>query len=104
MTYTLFLDDERFPADETNVIARSFNDATEYVIEHGTPTHVCFDHDLGHGKTGYDFAHWLIDRDLDGFGFTESFSVHSHNPIGAANIRMAMESYMRQQMTQKSNG
>ena len=104
MTYTLFLDDERHPTDHTNVIVRSFNDATEYVMTHGTPGHVCFDHDLGFGKTGYDFAHWLIDRDLDGFGFPETFSVHSQNPIGAANIRMAMESYMRHPMSQKSNG
>ncbi len=95
MTYTLFLDDERFPADETNVVVRSFDEAREYIYKHGTPKHVCFDHDLGYGPNGYHFALWLTDRDLDGFGFPESYSVHSQNPVGAANIKSVMDSYMK---------
>lgn len=94
MTYTLFLDDERFPTDETNVIVRSFDEATAYVTKHGTPNHVCFDHDLGSGRNGYHFALWLTERDLDGFGFPESYSVHSQNPVGAANIKSVMDKYM----------
>lgn len=86
MTYTLFLDDERFPTDENSVIVRTFNEAVDYVNKNGTPKHVDFDHDLGFGRTGYHFAMWLCERALDGEGFPESYDVHSQNPIGRKKI------------------
>ena len=95
MTYTLFIDDERFPVSAESVIVRSFDKAVEYVETNGTPVHVDFDHDLGDGKTGHDFAKWLVDRALDGHGFPESYAVHSQNPIGAQNIRATMDAYLR---------
>lgn len=86
MTYTLFLDDERCPTDDSSVIVRSYNEAVAYVREHGTPDHVDFDHDLGEGRSGYDFAVWLCDRALDGGGFPATYDVHSQNPIGKRKI------------------
>lgn len=111
MTY-LFIDDERNPTDVTWVtgfdahapwaVVRSYDDAVQWVKDHGCPTNVSFDHDLGMNgnttaKTGYDFATWLVDYDIDnnvmpaGFQFT----VHSMNPIGAKNIKFLMENYLK---------
>lgn len=95
--YKLFLDDERFPADydEEWVIARSFEDAVWYVTARGVPRWVAFDHDLGAGKTGYDFAKWFGDyvsnEDNGGLPYDFNYSVHSMNPVGAKNIRDYME-------------
>jgi hypothetical protein len=77
MTWTLFLDDVRFPSDVsydygsyTNiVICRSMDDAVWAVKRYGLPTFISFDHDLadqhyiiGDGeKTGYTFAKWFCD-------------------------------------------
>lgn len=87
MPYTLFLDDERFPTDDESVVVRSFNEAVDYVKRNGPPEHIDFDHDLGNGRNGYDFAVWLCDRYLDGEGsFPISYAVHSQNPIGRRKI------------------
>jgi hypothetical protein len=95
MSYTIFLDDERFPVSDSSVILRSFDDAVAHVISNGVPDHVDFDHDLGEGRNGHDFAKWLVDRALDGYGFPKSYAVHSQNPIGASNIRATMDAYWR---------
>lgn len=94
-SYTLFIDDERLPVAEDDVIVRSVEEAKAYVIAHGVPHHVNFDHDLGDGPSGYDFACWLVERDLDGHGFPESWAVHSQNPIGASNILGVMDRYQK---------
>ena len=122
MKYKLFLDDLRYPDDHTDWrVARNYHDAQWYVKTYGLPYHVSFDHDLadvhydntdyGHDDgfmdapltgvpyefTGYDFAKWFcnycLDNDLDLSGFT--FTVHSANPVGAKNIQMYMDNFMR---------
>lgn len=115
----LFLDDERMPKDVTWVliggvghwgadwnIVRSYDEAIAWVTEHGFPDVISFDHDLGRmhyandysdGKTGYDFAKWLVEYDIctktmpNNFRFT----VHSMNPIGSENIRSLLSNYIR---------
>ena len=53
MAYALYLDDIRTPWYDSApdgspwVICRNSIDASKYVIDHGMPTHVAFDHDLG---------------------------------------------------------
>ena len=110
MTYTLFLDDIRFPEDvkyaygryQNVIICRSFDDAVWTVKHHGIPHFISFDHDLadalyilGDGeKTGYTFAKWFCDWVTDNcidLPARFDFHVHSMNPVGAENIR----SYMR---------
>lgn len=100
MPYRLFLDDIRDPPRDGGewVIARSFEEAVAIVTEHGYPTFISFDHDLGDNvPTGKDFANWLVELDLaegsmpDDFGFY----VHSANPTGAENIRGHLEQYVR---------
>lgn len=99
-TYSLFLDDERFPPDDGRdwKIARSYDEAIQIVTDHGWPAHISFDHDLGDGvPTGYDLAKWLVDADLDGIGVFDglTWAIHSQNPVGAANITGLFESYLQ---------
>lgn len=113
MTYTLFLDDIRFPEDvkypyglySNVIVCRSFDDAVWTVKHHGAPRFISFDHDLadvhyiiGDGeKTGYTFAKWfcdwVIDNDVD-LGPRFDFYVHSMNPVGAENIRSYMRNFL----------
>lgn len=105
----LFLDDERFPEDIRWVtiadpsaynaqweIVRSFEQAACWVSDNGFPDVVSFDHDLGTGPSGYDFALWLIDLDLDCGLMPVDFqyTVHSMNPVGAEKIRCLMDQYI----------
>lgn len=115
----LFLDDERMPGDVTWVIiggvgswgtdwqiVRSLQEAKEWVTKNGFPDVISFDHDLGinhyvgdysDGNTGYDFAKWLIEYDIDTGTMPSDFkfTVHSKNPIGSENIRSILENYIR---------
>jgi hypothetical protein len=112
--YNLFLDDERNPGDVTWirlpsvewVIVRSYEEAVNYVKKHGFMKIASFDHDLGmdhyagnydDGQTGYDFAKWLIEYDMDTNSMPENFKfiVHSMNPIGGENIRNLLGGYLR---------
>ena len=98
MAYKLFIDDERFPIDDSWVIVRSYDAAISYIKEHGMPGFISFDHDLGDNSlTGYDVAKWLVEADLDGIILINKdfpYYVHSANPIGAANIRGLLDSYL----------
>lgn len=97
----LYLDDLR-PVPSGWAVARSFDDAVAYVETHGVPSMISFDHDLGEAEgvllpTGYDFAKWLVERDLDRPGFIPAdfqFTVHSANPVGARNITGYLEGYL----------
>jgi hypothetical protein len=119
----LFLDDERVPSDVTWVniarttewvIVRSNDAAVTWVLENGFPDIISFDHDLGYEafdtnengiiivtdatetKSGYDFAKWLVEYDMETglmpANFT--FTVHSMNPIGAKNIQFLLDNYI----------
>jgi hypothetical protein len=100
----LYLDDIREPKGNNYKVVRSFKEAVEYIQEFGIPSHISFDHDLGcdeNGKvfyTGYDFAKYLINCDLDHtvtFPNDFTFNVHSANPIGKQNIENILNSYLK---------
>jgi hypothetical protein len=99
MNYALFLDDIRFPPEKgTWVIARNFAQAVNIVLKNGYPKFISFDHDLGDDSpTGYDFAKWLVERDLDVHDMPKdfSFTVHSANPVGAQNIANVLNRYLQ---------
>lgn len=93
--FNLYLDDERFPrTDKTWTIARSFDHARDLVLERGIPDYISFDHDLGKGKSGYDFAKWLMDymseQNLK-LPARFKYNVHSANPVGVRNIVAIMD-------------
>lgn len=112
--YKLFLDDLRVPrmiylsdyldefANNDWIIAKSFDEAVKIVEENGCPEYISFDNDLGEGKTGYDFAKWIVEEAIyrqqenkekwipDNF----KYYVHSQNPVGKHNIFCLMENYI----------
>jgi hypothetical protein len=100
----LFLDDLRDPPNDGRrwAVARSCAEARKMVMNSGSsPFLVSFDHDLGDDgepeETGYTFAKWLVEQDLDRPGFLHSgfsYRVHSANPIGAENIRRLLDNYL----------
>lgn len=91
MTWKLFIDDERNPVDQGWVIARSSEEAIQAVSTTGSlPNEIAFDHDLGGDDTSMRFLTWMSIVVLDGiYAIPPDFvwSVHSQNPVGAANIR-----------------
>lgn len=116
MTWTLFLDDIRFPEQvlpsgeslNTIVICRNMDDAVWNVKQRGLPQKIYFDHDLAHEhyiigsgeKTGYDFAKWFVDfvrQNQLKLPKDFRYVIHSMNPVGAQRIRDCMEDFFRQQ-------
>lgn len=100
LNYMMFLDDERFPPDngEVWIVVRNMAQAVACVRMSGLPLLVSFDHDLGENeRTGYDFAKWLIESDLDGIFSIENmqWTVHSQNPVGAKNIEKILENFYK---------
>ena len=99
----MFLDDIRVPKNDYDVIVRSFEEAINFVKENGIPTYISFDHDLGCDeignilKSGYDFAKWLVDMDIENihkFPNNFTFDIHSANPIGKNNIKSILNNYL----------
>lgn len=88
-TYKLFIDDERWPVKPDWIIARSSHDCKCAILYYGMPNEISFDHDLGGDDTSINFINWLTDRLISGEsvlppGFV--YTIHSANPVGAANI------------------
>jgi hypothetical protein len=124
--YSLFLDDERQPKSVTWVklplvdwvIVRNYDEFVKVVTERGLPNVVSFDHDLSfehypfnandvgemrnipyqiyNEKTGYHVVKWLIEYCRERTLKFPTYYVHSMNPVGRANIRNAIEDYIRQ--------
>ena len=67
----LFLDDLRTPPDNTWDVVRSYDEAIEFVMTHGVPNVISFDHDLGTEESGYDFAKWLVESELDSSAYRD---------------------------------
>lgn len=92
--YRLFIDDERYPTTPDWLIARTSYDAIHFTREFGMPTEIAFDHDLGGIDTAIVYINWLEYRlmdDLTTFPPDFTYSIHSQNPIGAANIKSKMD-------------
>lgn len=94
------IDDERFPVNKSKVLWRTVDEAKKYISENGYPWYIDFDHDLGFNQpTGYDFALWLVETDMDSDWWKERddflWDIHSQNPIGAQNINNLLENYAK---------
>lgn len=90
--YKLYLDDIRNPISDDWIICRSSSEALDYITNHGQPTFISFDHDLGGDDTSMVFLKALstmVDEP------TFDYIVHSANPIGAQNIISYLESWKR---------
>jgi len=105
MMSKLFLDDERMPPDYDWIVVRSFDEGVGWLLDHPEgPNFISFDHDLGDGPSGQDFAVYLVGLDLSSNGKylpkDFDFKVHSANIIGGENI----EKYLRQYLDLKQQG
>lgn len=108
MTWKMFIDDERFPIDKNAIIARTMEEAQKLIKDKGCPAEIMFDHDLGQDiPTGFDFAKWLVEKDLDNDGnflpVNFTFSVHSQNPQGKKNIEGLLNPYLEHKKKNSSN-
>lgn len=101
MTYSLFIDDERFPAAQPTrdgnfttmnpaeavdhdaegrpwVIARTLDEVRDLLETRGAPTHASFDHDLGEDQaSGADIAQAMVSAD----------QISRHGPGGLADLQ-----------------
>ena len=113
---SLYLDDQRTPTTtipgyEPWYVVRSYDEFVAWITENGIPDLISFDHDLAEEhmedyfrqkletgwqqpaydsyqeKTGLDCARWLGEYVQKNNAVLKSVSVHSHNPVGAANIQ-----------------
>ena len=75
----------------------SYNEFVNYIDTHGLPDGICFDHDLGEEKTGYDCAKYLVNYCLDHNYSIPKYKIQSSNPVGVANIHSIMQTYMKYQ-------
>lgn len=103
--WKMFIDDERFPVDETFVIVRSVQEAKDKISELGMPKYISFDHDLGDNvPTGADLAKWIVEKDLDNnlnyIPTDFDFYVHSANPVGKKNIEGLLSQYLQYKSTE----
>lgn len=97
MAWKLFLDDERDPVTDDWIIARSSREAIDLVKAKGMPDEIAFDHDLGGDDTSMKFIWWFIDAHYDGLlNIGEiSYTIHSQNTVGVANIRGLMDGFLK---------
>lgn len=99
--WRLFIDDERNPIEQNWIIARSSEEAIEYVKLVGTfPKEIAFDHDLGGDDTSMKFINWmtemLIEDNKYKFHSDFNYTIHSQNPVGKMNIEGLMENLIKQ--------
>jgi hypothetical protein len=121
---TLYLDDIRTPSETLpnahpwNVV-RTYDDFVDYITNNGIPDLISFDHDLAKEhmedyyaqvfqngyqnpdydsykeKTGLDCAKFLCEYAERMNQEIKTCVVHSHNPVGAQNIMMYINGFMK---------
>ena len=105
----LWLDDYRNPYEndwlifspigrDADVIwLKSYNEFIEYIEQNGMPDGICFDHDLGEEKTGYDCAKWLVEYCMDNGLSIPKWNVQSSNPVGKENINSLLNNFLNKE-------
>lgn len=73
------------------VWVKNYLEFANWVTENGVPDMICFDHDLGEGKSGYDAAKFLIDWCFENNAKVPNWNVQSSNPVGVQNINQLMK-------------
>ncbi len=101
----LWLDDYRNPLENDWLVfspigrdvevswVKSYQEFVSWVHLNGLPDGVCFDHDLGEEKTGYDAAKWLVEYCLDYNLDLPKWNIQSSNPVGKENIECLLENF-----------
>jgi len=85
----LWLDDIRPMPRGFSYWAKTGSQAIELLMT-GKVEFISFDHDLGHGLTGYDVAKYIEECAFRGEIPPLKWRIHSANPVGRRNIQQAM--------------
>lgn len=106
MKTLLWLDDFRNPTDYikgdySTFWVKNYQDFCKYLNEHGLPDCICFDHDLGEEKSGYDCAKYLVHYCQKRNSDIPEFDIQSSNSVGKDNIRSLLEGWHRFFVKQK---
>ena len=108
MKTLLWIDDIRDPLENDWLVfspigrdvgvhwVKSYSEFTEWVMKNGLPNAICFDHDLGGKKDGYDCAKWLVDYCIDNCKKLPDYAIQSANPVGKENIDKLLKNYLKQ--------
>jgi hypothetical protein len=115
----IYLDDIRTPTEEGWIVCRNYDEFIKTVgdIGLGNIDTISLDHDLGdtaireyfkntsknyiidynniHEKTGYDCAKWIVNKSMEDEIALPTITVHSANPVGAANIMGYINNYLK---------
>ena len=129
MKKLLWLDDFRDPFDQKSdwlkyspigrdvdvIWVKNYQEFVDYIMIHGLPDAICFDHDLSDEhynakmylgeeynelydtfveKTGYDCAKWLCDYCLDNNKDIPPYNIQGYNPIGKKNIDLLLKNFI----------
>lgn len=71
---------------------KSYQEAINFLI-HVWPDAICFDHDLGEEKTGYDVAKFVVEECLNRGLLLPKYASQSANPVGRENILKLLRNY-----------
>ena len=100
--YVYWIDDERDPEDylsegeyKDTLWLKDYDSFKRALYEFGLPKMICFDHDLGCGKTGYDCAKLLVEYCMECNCDLPKYYCHSSNPSGRMNIISYLDSYVK---------
>jgi hypothetical protein len=85
----LWVDDIRPPPEDYDFLAKTYEEAV-LLLQTGIITYISLDHDLGTEKTGYDIAKFIEENAINGRLPKMKCKVHSMNPIGVLNIKLAL--------------
>ena len=96
----LWLDDFRNPLDfvhgEYDITwVKNYDEFCKWITENGLPYTICFDHDLGEEKSGYDCAKFTVDFCQSHHLDIPEFEIQSANPVGKENITALMNCWHR---------
>ena len=100
MKKLLWLDDFRNPSDyvqgEYDISwVKNYEAFCSFINANGLPDIICFDHDLGEEKSGYDCAKFVVNYcqilNLD----IPEFDIQSSNIVGKDNIRNLLNNWHR---------
>ena len=75
------------------VWVKNYDDFCKYINENGLADIICFDHDLGEEKAGYDCAKFVVNycqkQNLD----IPDYDIQSSNNVGKDNIRSLLNNW-----------
>jgi len=90
----LWIDDVREPPDPERWVWAKTSEEALAILRNGNVEFISFDFDLGGRDTAYPIAEWVEARASDGIQ-PPGWAIHSQNPVGRINLRVALESAER---------